>query len=377
MAVESEKSGMKFVSLPVIFVAAFIHPVLSHAQLDSSYELLLGNSPSPLMKPQKPPMSQKAPVKKRKVAGETQSTNVQPAAPAETSSTVSEKKAIPQDRPMPVKMQPAEAEPSISQQAQSIFSADPEKVLDFYQSQFEESDSHRNKIEISFAPAYVTNDSSSNYSYRDYRSVFTGVSLGANVWLTPAVGIGGNFMFSLGADTSGDAVSNTRSAARYEFLDIGLKFRQFFGFMQTSKSVEFDVLYSDYKFSVNADDIYRAKLKTAGLGLKMTLRLPSSPDVAWLVGGSFYPRLQHTESKAGIDIGSGNNTENVRMGVQLGSEVKLSRDAQVFYEISAMSEKNMFDDSAKSVDPATGVTPKSVSVTDTFYVFSLGYRWGN
>lgn len=368
---------MKFVSLTAIFTAAFILPALSYAQLDSSYELLLGNSPSPLLAPKKQaPVVQKVAPKKRKPSNDEQ-TNVQPAALDKVTPTVAEKTEIPQGRPMPVKMQPTEEEPTITQQAQSIFSADPERVLDFYQSQFDESDPRRNKIEISFAPSYVTNDSSSNYSYRDYRSVFTGMNLGANVWLTPAVGIGGNFMFSLGADTSGDAVSDTRSPARYEFLDAGLKFRQFFGFSQTSKSLEFDVLYSDYKFNVDSDDAYRAKLKTTGLGLKMTLRLPSSNDVAWLIGGSFYPRLQHTEQKAGADIGSGSNTENVRMGVQLGSEIKLSRDSQIFYEASATSEKNLFDGTAKSVDPAMGLTPKNVSVTNTFYMFSLGYRWGN
>lgn len=374
---------MKFVSISIIFAAALIHPMISHAQLDSSYELLLGGSPSPLMKATQTVQTQKAAKKKRQPTSDTQQTNVQSTAVVEakatttTTATVTEKVEIPQGRPMPVKMQPAEQEPTITQQAQSIFAADPEKVLDFYQAQFDENDSRRNKIEISFAPSFITNESSSNYSFRDYRSVFTGMNLGANVWLTPAVGIGGNFMFSLGADTSGDAVTGTRSPARFEFLDAGLKFRQFFGFSAMSKSVQFDVLYSDYKMNVNADDAYRAKIKTSGLGLKMTLRLPSSNDVAWLVGGSFYPRLQHTESKAGVDVNSGNNTENVRVGVQLGSEVKLSRESLIFYEASMSSEKNMFDGTAKFADPATGLTPKNVSVTNTFYLFSVGYRWGN
>jgi len=375
MAVESEKSGMKFVSF--LLILAFAYPVVTQAQLDSSYELLLGTSPSPLMMNQKTPPAQKAAKKKRVPNNEAPATKVEATATVQQTTTVTEKAEIPQGRPLPVKMTPAADEPTITQQAQSIFAATPEKVLDFYQSQFDDSDPRRNKIEITFAPSYISNESSSNYSYRDYRSVFTGMNLGANVWLTPAVGLGGNFLFSLGADTSGDAVTNTRSPARYEFLDIALKFRQFFGFSQTSKSVQFDMLYSDYKMNVNADDIHRAKLKTAGLGLKMSLRVPSSAEVAWIVGGSFYPRLQHTEAKAGADVGSGNNTENVRMGLHLGSEVKLSRESQIFFEASATSEKNLFDGAAKTVDPATGTTPNNVSVTNTFYMFTMGYRWGN
>jgi hypothetical protein len=362
---------MKFVSPQLVFAFMLINPVVSFAQLDSSYELLLGNH-APSAANARVSTSERVAKKKHQPASEGAATNVQVHA--------NDQVIIPQGRPMPVKMEslaPNPEEPTISQQAQSLFAANPERVIGFYQGQFEESDSRQNKIEISFAPSYITNDSSSNFSYRDYRSVFSGVNLGANVWLTPAIGVGGNFFFSLGADTSGDAVTNTRSPAHYEFLDVAMKFRQFFGFTQTSKSVEFDVVYSDYKFHVNADDVYRAKLKTSGLGLKMTLRMPSSPDVAWLMGGSFYPRLQHTESKAGTDIGSGNNIENVRIGIQLGSEIKLSRDSQIFYEASVLSEKNLFEGDTKVVDPANGSTPTNVSVTDTFYIFSIGYRWGN
>ncbi len=351
---------MKFVCPALIFSFALLSPVALLAQLDSSYELLLGTR-TPSLAPAPAPAL-------KKIAKKSQQKTRQPA---------SEETTVASPVLPPLTLPPlAPKEPTISQQVKSLFTASPERELGFYQGQFEESDARQNKIEISFAPSYVTNESSSNYSYRDYRSVYAGVDLGANVWLTPAIGVGGNFMFSLAADTSGDAVSNTRSPARYEFLDVALKFRQFFGFTQSSKSLQFDVLYSDYKFNVNADDIYRAKLKTSGLGLKMTLRLPSSPDVAWLLGGSFYPRLQHSESKAGIDISSGSSTENIRLGIQLGSEIKLSKESQIFYEASLMSEKNLFDGSARLADPATGSIPKNVSVTDTFYIFSLGYRWG-
>jgi hypothetical protein len=355
---------MKFVFSSLILAVALIHSSESLAQLDSSYELLLGNHASPA------PAAVKKEKKTRVMSSEEPATKVE----------------IPQGPPMPAKLEPYQPptpvapkadEPTITQQAQSLFTANPEKVLGFYQDQFDEEDTRQNKIEISFAPSYITNESSSNFSYRNFRSVFSGMNLGASVWLTPAIGVGGNFLFSLGGDTSGDAVTGTHSPARHEFLDMALKFRQFFGFTQSSRSVEFDILYSDYKFAAPADDLYRAKTKTSGLGVKMTLKLPSSNDIAWLVGGSFYPRLQHSESKTGVDIKSGDNTENVRVGLQLGAEVKLSRRAQIFYEASAMSEKNLFEGSAKLADPATGLTPKNVSVTNNFYIFTLGYRWGN
>lgn len=362
---------MKFVFSPAIFALILFHSAAAFAQLDSSYELLLGSAAGTPASTAKPPVdapaAKSAAKNKRDVVSEGPATNVE----------------IPQDRPLPVKLEPVNPlppkaeEPTISQQAQSLFSATPEKVLGFYQEQFSEEDPRQNKVEISFAPGFVTNESSSNYSYRNFRSVYTAMNLGASVWLTPAIGMGGNFLFSLGADTSGDAVTNVRSPSRYELLDVAMKFRQFFGFTETSRAVQFDIIYSDHKMSVNSDDLYRPKLKSSGLGLKMTLRLPASRDVAWYLGGSFFPRLQHTESPTGAEIKSGSGAENVRIGMHFGSEIKLSRQSQIFFETSVSSEKNVFTGNANLPDPATGTTPKNVSVTDTSYNLSLGYRWGN
>jgi len=368
---------MKFVLKSFILIFTLVLPEFSYAQLDSSYELLLGTHvASPVTDSVSLPKKVET-KKKRKPASEDASTNVQSPAANATDKAAAPAPVVTSTSAVKAEVQKEADEPSISQQAESIFGKDPDKVLNFYQTQFDDNDPRKNKVEIQFAPSYVTNESSSNYSYRDYRSVFTGMNVGANVWLTPAIGVGGNFMFSLDADTSGDAVTNTRSQARYEVLDTAVKFRKFFGFSQTSKSLEFDILYSEFKFSVPSDDPYRARLKSSGMGVKMTLKVPSSAEVSWLVGGSFYPRLQHSELQTGVDISSGNNTENTRMGLQLGSEIKLSRESQVFYEASVSSEKNLFDGSAGLPDPATGNTPKNVSVTDTLYMFTLGYRWGN
>ncbi|MBK9322120.1 MAG: hypothetical protein IPM97_04035 [Bdellovibrionaceae bacterium] len=361
---------MKFVLRSLLLAFSLFVFAPTYAQLDSSYELLLG-SPGRNSGPQeKAKLGTNESLKKRKPANKAAETNVQTTTPV----------VLPPPPGIQTPPGPENQglnEPSFSQQAKSLIESDTERVLDFYVSQFDENDSRNNKVEVSFAPGFLTSEAASNFSYRNYRSVFSAMNLGANVWLTPAIGIGGTFLFSLGADTSGDAVTGTRTPARFEIFDVAVKFRNFFGFSRLSKSVEFDVLYTDYKITVPADDIYRARLKTSGLGVKMALRVPYSHDVAWVIGGSFFPRLQHTEEKTGLDIKSGNNVENTRIGVQVGNEVSLSRQAQIFYEASVSSEKNLFDGSAGIVDPATGATPKNVSVTNTLYMFSLGYRWGN
>jgi hypothetical protein len=358
---------MKFVFPFLISILVIVESPKALAQLDSSYELLLGNSVTPTNKAN----SRKKLVEKRKVASEPSG----PSAPSVSQPSVQQAPAslLSSATPAPARA----AEPSLTSQAQSLFNADADLIQNFYQERFDPADPRQNRVEISFAPTFITNESTANYSYRNYRSVFSAAVVGANVWLTPAIGIGGNFLFSLGADASGDATTGGRSPVRHEMFDVAVKFRQFFGFTPTSKSVEFDVIYSDYKFNVDSDDVYRSRLKTTGLGLKSTLRVPTSNDFAWTVGGSFFPRLQHSETAAGSELSSGVNSENVRIGLQLGSEVRLSKESQLFWEASASSERNLFSGTAAAVDPNTGVAPKNVSITNSFYLLSFGYRWGN
>jgi hypothetical protein len=355
---------MKFV-LPYFFSLLMIFgSERACAQLDSSYELLLGNTVAPSAKAS----AKKKASQKRKTASEPM---------VEPPDKPVENGPSPQTTVAPAEKAPAPVEPSLAAQAKSLFTAEPGTVLNFYQEQFDPTDPRRNNVEISFAPTFVTNESSSNYSYRNYRSVFSAALLGANVWLTPAMGLGGDFLFSLGADTSADSATGIRSPVRQEMFDVALKFRQFFGFSPMSKSVEFDVIYSDYKFNVDSDDVRRSRLVTTGLGLRTVLRVPSSPVLAWTLGGSFFPRLHHSESAAGADLSSGANTDNVRIGLLLGAEMQLSRESQLFWEASASSERNLFNGTAVAVDPNTTVAPKNVSVTNSFYRLSFGYRWGN
>ncbi|MBC7370766.1 MAG: hypothetical protein H7326_04325 [Bdellovibrionaceae bacterium] len=358
---------MKFVFQTPIFSILMILPCASYAQLDSSYELLLGSSThNSSLEATKPVKAVEK--KKRKPTNDDSATNVQ----ASTKVASPTPTVVP-----PVETEKPLEEPTLTQQAQSLFASESGKVNNFYETKFEENDYRQNKVEISFAPGFATTESSSNFSYRNYRSVFSGMNLGANVWLTPAMGLGGNFMFSLGADTSADAVTGTRTPARFEMLDVGLKFRKFFGFSSTSKSLETNLMYTDSQMTVPSDDVNRARLKTSGVGIKMILRVPTSSEFSWMFGGSFYPRLQHSEEKTGVSVNSGSNVENTRIGLQFGSEINLSQQSQIFYELSGSSERNLFEGTAGITDPATGTKPKNVSVTNSLYMFSLGYRWGN
>ena len=271
---------------------------------------------------------------------------------------------------------PPVAEPGLSTQAQSLFNDGANKVYEFYKEQIHEDDIRNNRLEIEVAPVVIYNDSSSNYSFRDYQSFFNAMRVRANVWLTPLIGVSGQILFSFAADVD-SIMDSSRVSAKYEAMDLALNFRRFFGMSRKSNSLEFSVLMSENKMTVPTDNTSRARLKSNGLGVGIKARLPTSLSYAWVIGGSFYPRLQHDESETGVDISSGSLSEVSRVGLDLGGEWKFDRENQLIWNLGISSERDVFDGAAGLPDPSTGNTPNNVSVTDTFYGFSLGYRWGH
>lgn len=267
-------------------------------------------------------------------------------------------------------------EPSLGEQAQKLMGGQVDQVYNFYQERVHPDDPRNNRVEIDFSPGYIHNESKSNYSFRDYGGSFSSLTLGSRVWFTPRIGIEGKFTFSLAADLGGDKVTQSRVPARYEFLDLSLNLRNYFGLSRKAKSWELNVLYVDDKLSVPSDNTTRVKVKSSGVGLGVKARFPTSASYAWTVGGSFLPRMQHTEEATGVAAQSGSSSENTRIGFEFGGEFKFTRESQLIWSAGIRSEKNLFSGSASVADPATGQTPTNVGVTDTYYLFNLGYRWG-
>jgi hypothetical protein len=267
-------------------------------------------------------------------------------------------------------------EPSLSEQGRELLNGKVDKIYEFYQERIHPDDPRNNRVEIQISPGFMHNESKSNYSFRDYGSSFSNLTFESRVWFTPLIGVSGKFTFSFAADLSGDKVTQSRIPAHYEFLDLAVNLRNYFGLSRKAKSWELDLLYTDYKLDAPSDNNYRARLKSSGLGLGLKTRLPTSASYAWTLGASFFPRLQHSEEATGAAIQSGGGAESARIGFDVGGEYKFTRFSQVIWSVGMMSEKNLFSGSAGLVDPATGQTPSNVGVTSTFYMFNLGYRWG-
>jgi hypothetical protein len=267
-------------------------------------------------------------------------------------------------------------EPSVADQVRDLVLGNHSEAIEAYKEQIHPDDIRVNRIEVTVAPGVVSNQSKSSYSFRNYSTFSPKVSLGANFWLTPFMGLYGDYTTTMGSDVSSDAGTGSRVSAQHEWTEIGFDVRKFFGMSRKSNSLQFGLHMSEYKFTVPGDEMHRVNLRSSGVGVHLLTRVPVAPSYAWVFGGKLMPRVQHTEMATGLDLSSGEAGESTRVDFIIGGELKLARQNQIIWNLTTSFEKNQFNGQANVVDPERGTAPKGVSVENSFVLFSLGYRWG-
>lgn len=267
-------------------------------------------------------------------------------------------------------------QPNLIEQVKSIVSDDEQPIIEAYKEQIHPDDVRLNQIEIGIVAGAISNTSNSNYSFRNYSTFSPQMGIGGKLWLTPFLGLYGQYTTSLGADISSDAGTGTHVSVQHEITELGFDLRKFYGMSRKANSLHYGLFYSEYKLSVPSDDAHRAHLRSSGLGIRLFARVPVAPTYSWIFGGKLVPRLQHHERATGISLSSGSPGESSRVDLSLGGEFKMSRQSQIIWDLTVSHEKNQFTGEASHVDPETGQRPKGVSVNNTLTIFSLGYRWG-
>ncbi len=236
---------------------------------------------------------------------------------------------------------------------------------------------NRTKIlSLDIRPSVIINESKSNYSYRDYKTVFSSIFVGGDVWFNRNLAVHGGMMFSLDADLDGNDANKSKVPAKYEHLDLGLKYKRFFGEGVGSQSLEFSGLYLDHGLNISSGSLLRAQLKSRGLGLGVVTNFVTSEKFSWSLGAKIFPKIIHTESNDGVPMESGSDPESSRLEFNVGTEWALDGGNSLVFRLDYALEKNLFDGQPVSLDPNTGLTPKNVGVENSFLGFSLGYRWG-
>lgn len=271
---------------------------------------------------------------------------------------------------------PEPVEPTIQEQVSDLMSGGRKKISEVYREQIHPDDIRMNKIEVDIGSGLFYNNAKANFSYRTYYSFAPNLSVGAKVWLTPLLGISGKYQSTYGEDVAATTNTNNRVAIKTEWVEAAIDLRKFYGFSRRSNSLQYGLIYSEYKFNPPANDGTRIALKTSGVGLYLSTRIPVAPSYSWTFGGELFPILSHSEIPTTLNLQSGASVSSSRVGLNFGGEFKMSRQNQIIWSLGIKIERNQYSGSANMTDPETGTTPTGVSVTNTWTALQLGYRWG-
>lgn len=232
-------------------------------------------------------------------------------------------------------------------------------------------------IELSIAPGYLYNDSSSKFTNRNYSLNSPAFAVDAGVWLAPSFGLRAGFLGTSNAHVS-DSLANQRSVSVTEqWFKAGIRTRKFFGSTSLAPILTFGIDYQDYQVRVPSDSQMRAKLTSTGPSFTLESEIPSSQLTSWTLGVAFSPKLKHKEVSNDVDFSSGTSPSASLFAVSIGSKYRFDRSHTMFWKLSQSVEKNVFNGDSSVPDLESGIVQHGVSVTNTTTLFLLGYTWSD
>jgi hypothetical protein len=264
--------------------------------------------------------------------------------------------------------------PPVTTQVKELILGGSEEEISEYRKQIHVQDPRANILDISLAPAYYYNDSSSEYSFRRYNSNGPGFGLGMNLWLTPFFGLQSKFFTSVSSSQRSGGLNSVPT--ELQTFAAGMRFRKHFGYSRKAAHLSWGLDYQDDTNKISRVSETTIGRKSSGLNLALEAVVPNSATYAHTVTIEVRPRLKHSELSTGVDARSGSRNETNALGLSLGGLWTLDRRNQLFWRGQYSVERNLFSGEATRMDPHNDETPDGVSVTNTMMIFQLGFRWG-
>ncbi len=295
----------------------------------------------------------------------------------ERRSDSSDKAVIKVKEDQPVKIE-GEAQPATGDVKIDETSVPSAEVVESEQSSggLHRLDPRRNTAELSFAPTYFYNESTSSYWFRHYRSSGPALDLSAHIWLSPSLGLFSSYRMSLNSSINGEPSGHRSISVEHQWLDLGLRYRHSFGTYRKAPRILLGVDYSEYKLKVPAGDPYRVRLRTSGVRLTLEALVPSSLTYYQWYGVEVLPRANHEEISTGSTARSGAKNRSDVIGAFIGGQFLLDRQNQIFWRLRHRVEKNLFEGETTVQDPRRGEALQGVDVTNSLTLIEFGYRWG-
>ena len=237
-------------------------------------------------------------------------------------------------------------------------------------------DTRRNIVEVGVGLGYLYNDADSSSWFRRYHTSGGLVRLESRLWLSSSFGIQGTYSTSFGHSISSHPPGHNSVAVDHQTMEIGIRYRRFFGAKMKSPSLTLGVDHREYRFGVTSGEQQRTNLMTTGVRLMAELQIPDSIRSRWDLGIEIVPRASHREIKSQAAIKSGSKNQTDVLGLWAGETYTLNRSNQVYWRVSHTIERSIFSGASSPSDPLAGATLQGVSVSNSMTMFTIGYFWG-
>lgn len=234
-----------------------------------------------------------------------------------------------------------------------------------------------NIVEISIAPTFIHNHSSSEFSFRNYSTTNLAYFLDVTACLQKNFALHGQITNSLAASVN-DSYDHTRSSNLIQqWISGGFRYRNFVSNQRNASSLIFGLDYEDYQFQIDTDARIRNRIATTGFKLSIFSEIPNSSRYSWELGGEFIPKAKHQENLTSASIQSGDSPEAYVIAISVGGRIYVDSSNQVYWRLTERLEKDQYLGSTSKVDPATNQTFSNVGVLNSFTMLQFGYTWGN
>ena len=150
----------------------------------------------------------------------------------------------------------------LGEQVQELFMGGSTEAIEDYRKLLHPSDIRQNLMEVSIAPVYIYNDSSSEFWHRNYFTDGPGASVAVKVWITPFFGLQSSFLTSLSTSMRGNLSGSSSIPVDHQFFDVGFRFRKFFGLSRKASYLSLGLDFDEYQLKVPAKDPNRLGIRT-------------------------------------------------------------------------------------------------------------------
>jgi hypothetical protein len=264
--------------------------------------------------------------------------------------------------------------PVADQVRELLLGGTPEEIQEA-QKAIHPQDPRANVLQISIAPAYFYDASSSEYSFRRYTTNGPGFGLGANLWFTPFFGLQSRYFASVGASVRSGGTNMVPMDV--QTFEAGIRFRKHFGYSRKAPQLIWGLDYVDMMDKIGKEATTVTGRKSSGVSLSLGAVVPTSNVYSHTFQVDIRPRMNHGELNTGVDVKSGGKSETNALSLSVGGDWTLDRRNQIFWKTQYSVERNLFKGAASQADPDDGITPDGVSVTNSLVIFYFGFKWGS